>query len=213
MALFDDSVRNQLKTILAQMAGPVKVVFFSQEIECFTCRDTRSFVEEIASLNDRIALEKYNLVTDKEKSAQFGVDKVPAILLLDGKGEDTGIRFYGIPGGYEINSFLNAILETSGKKEQLPKAVAERIAKIDREVHLQVFVSLGCPYCPNAVSTAHRLALENRKIRADMVETATFPHLAVKYNVSGVPKVVINETRDFTGAQPITAFLDEIEKL
>ncbi|MBN1532873.1 MAG: thioredoxin family protein [Spirochaetes bacterium] len=213
MALFDDTVRNQLKTILARMGDPVTMVFFSQEIECFTCRDTRSFIEEIASLNEKLKVQTYNLVTDKEKAAQHDIDKVPAILLLDGKGGDTGIRFYGIPGGYEINSFLNALLETSGKREPLPKAVAERIAAIDRDVHIQVFVSLGCPYCPNAVSTAHRLALENGKIRADMVETATFPHLAVKYNVSGVPKVVMNEKHDFTGAQPITTFLDVMEKL
>ncbi len=212
MALFDEKVQSQLKNILAQMKEKVRLVYFSQEIECLTCKDTRMFLEEVASLNDKLVLEKYNLVTDKEKAEQYGVDKVPAIVILEGEGADTGIRFFGIPGGYEINSFLNSILETSGVREELPKKISERIAAIDKKTHIQVFVSLGCPYCPNAVATAHRLALENKNIRADMVETATFPHMAIKYNVSGVPKVVINESHEFVGAQPASAFLDVIEK-
>jgi len=213
MALFDEKVKKQLGDILAQMKDEVGLVFFSQEIECLTCRDTRSFVEEISSLNGKIKLEKYNLVTDKAKTAQYGVERIPAIVVLNKNGEDTGIKFYGIPGGYEINSFLGSILETSGRKEPLPKEIADRIAKISKDVHIQVFVTLGCPYCPNAVATAHRLALENKKIRADMIESATFPPMSIKYNVSGVPKVIINEKNEFTGAQPITTFLDVIEKL
>jgi len=61
--------------------------------------------------------------------------------------------------------------------------------------------------------TAHRLALENSHVRADMVESNSFVPLSIKYQVSGVPKTVINETNDLVGAQPITALLDEIEKL
>ncbi len=95
----------------------------------------------------------------------------------------------------------------------MPPQIDERVKKIKKDVHIQVFVSLGCPYCPDAVATAHRLALENENIIADMVETSQFPHMAIKYNVSGVPKVIINENHEFTGAQPITAFLDMIEQL
>ncbi|HMB19739.1 MAG TPA: thioredoxin family protein, partial [Spirochaetota bacterium] len=64
-----------------------------------------------------------------------------------------------------------------------------------------------------AVATAHRIALENPKIKADMVESSTFQHLAIKYNVSSVPKIVINETHEIIGAQPVSVFLEEIEKL
>jgi len=46
-----------------------------------------------------------------------------------------------------------------------------------------------------------------------MVESSTFQQLAIKYNVSSVPKIVINETHEFVGAQPVSAFLDQIEKL
>ncbi len=213
MAIFDEKTRQQLKTVLDQMKNEVTIVFFSQEIECQTCRDGKRFVNEIASISDKILVEHYSLVTDKDKSDLYGIDKVPAIVLLDKDKNNTRMRFYGIPGGYEINSFLGSILAASGKEEAIPKPIKARIDKIGKPVHIQVFVSLGCPHCPNAVMAGHLLALENENVTADMVETSTFNHLAIRYNVSGVPKVVINDKYEFIGAQPITAYLDAIEKL
>lgn len=213
MALFDEQVQQQLKGILDQLGNDVNIIYFTQEFECQSCRDGRMFVEEISALNDKLKLQKYNLVTDADKADLYKVDKVPAIVLADKDGKDTGMRFYGVPGGYEINSFLAALMEVSGKKEQMPPDLEKRIKNIDKKVHIQVFVTLGCPYCPDTVSTAHRLALENSNVVADMVEASQFPHMAIKYNVTGVPKVVINEEHEFTGAQPITALLDMIEQL
>lgn len=212
MPLFEKKIADQLTAILQQMQNQVKLIFFSQEIECFTCRDARRFIEEIKSFNDKILLEKYNLVTDKEKAEQYKIDKVPAIVFLDKDDQDTGIRFFGIPGGYEINSFLSAIIEVSGKNEPLPAGIMQRIKKIDKPVHIQVFITLACPYCPGAVAAAHRLALENSHIRADMVDTNTFTPMAIRYSVSSVPKTVVNDKYELLGAQPLDALLDLIEK-
>lgn len=213
MALFDDAIRKQLSEILDQMQDEMTIVVFSQELECQTCQDARQFVREISELNPKIHLAEYNLLADQEKAAACQVDKVPAIALLDKDGQDTRIRFFGIPGGYEINSFLGAILEVSGNRPALPPELAARVARIDKDVHIQVFVTMTCPHCPDAVITAHRLALENNHIRADMVEAGTFTPLSIRYNVSGVPKIIINETHELLGAQPITAILDIIEQL
>ncbi len=213
MALFDDNIRKQLTQILDSMKDDIHIVFFSQEIECESCQDAHAFVEEIASINPKMKLTRYNLVTDAEKAAEYRIDKVPAVVMLDKDSKDTNIRFFGIPGGYEINSFLGALLEVSGERQELPQDLLDRIKKIDKDVHIQVFVTLSCPHCPGAVITAHRLALENSRIKADMIEANTFVPMSIKYNVSGVPKIVINETHELLGDQPITAFLDLIEKL
>jgi glutaredoxin-like protein len=213
MALFDPKVQEQLKNILKTMKNDVKMVFFTQEIECPMCGDTRTFVEEIASLNDKITVEVLNLVLDRDKAQLYGVDKIPAIVLLDKDGKDYGIKFYGLPGGYEINSFLGALLEVSGHREEIPADVLKRIKAVDRDVHIQVFVSLGCPHCPGAVSAAHRLALENPRIKADMVDTNNFVPLAQKYNITGVPKIVFNDKFELVGAHPVNTFLDVIDRL
>lgn len=213
MPLFDEKIQNQLKEILKSMNDEVKIIFFTQEIECPVCGDTRSFVEEIASLSDKLSVTVYNFVIDKEIAEKYGVDKIPAIVLLDRDGTDHGVKFYGLPGGYEINSFLGAILEMSGKREELPADILSRIKKIDRDVHIQVFVGLGCPHCPGAVAIAHRLSMENDRIKGDMIDAANFVHLSQKYNVTGVPKIVFNDKDEITGAHPLAAFLDIMENM
>jgi len=67
-------------------------------------------------------------------------------------------------------------------------------------VHIQVFVTLTCPHCPAAAAVAHKLAIESDMIKADIIEAGEFPALAQKYNVIGVPKIVINEKVEFVGA-------------
>jgi len=213
MALFDEKIKQQLQEILKAMKDEVTIVNFTQEIECPMCRETRMFAQEIASLSEKLKVKVYNFVTDKEMAERYKVDKIPAIVLLDKDEKDYGIKFYGLPGGYEINSFLGAILELSGKKEPIPEDLLKRIKAINRDVHIQVFVSLACPHCPAAVATAHRLALENDHIKADMIDANNFVFLAQKYNVTGVPKIVFNDKFELVGAHPLNTFLDIIEKL
>jgi alkyl hydroperoxide reductase subunit AhpF len=75
-------------------------------------------------------------------------------------------------------------------------------------VHFQVFVTRTCPYCPGAVRLAHRMAMENDLIRADMVEANEFPELSNRYSVMSVPRTVINEDHYFVGVLPEAAFLE-----
>lgn len=213
MALFDVKVQNQLKEILKNMKDNVKILNFTQAIECPMCKETRAFAEEIAALSDKLSIIVYDQIADKDMIQKYGVERIPAIVLLDNEGKDRGVKFYGLPGGYEINSFLGSIIELSGRREELPADILSRIKKIDKDVHIQVFVGLGCPHCPAAVSVAHRLAMENSRIKGDMLDSANFVHLSQKYNVTGVPKIIINEKYELMGAHPINSFLDVIEKL
>jgi alkyl hydroperoxide reductase subunit AhpF len=91
-----------------------------------------------------------------------------------------------------------------------PLRLKEVLKGLKRPVHLQVFVTLTCPYCPAAVQLAHRMALESDLVRADMVESAEFPHLVQRYGVFAVPKTVVNEGFGFEGALPEPLFLEEI---
>ncbi|MCB0556387.1 MAG: thioredoxin family protein [Phaeodactylibacter sp.] len=213
MAIFNDSVRSQLTDILREMKDEVNIAFFTQEFECNSCNDAHTFVEEFAGLSDKVSFEVFELVKDKAVAEQYGVDKIPAIVLLDKDKKDYGIRFYGIPGGYEINSFLTALKEVSGNHEEIPAELANRIKAIDKDIHIQVFVTATCPYCPGAVVTGHRLALENPHIKADMVDASVYPELSMKYRVMGVPKIIINEDHELVGNQPVTEFLKVIENL
>ena len=212
MKMFDAQLETQLKEIFNDLADEVTLALFT-EGDCYSCTETRSYMQEVAALNDKIHFVEYDLKKDAEKAAAYEVEMVPSIVLLDASGDYKRIKFNGIPAGHEINSLIPALMEVSGAESELPKEFADRIEAIQKPIDIKVFVTLGCPHCPGAVQKAHKLALMNPHIKAEMIEAQTFGELADKYNVSGVPKIVINESHELVGNQPLQAFLDTIEAI
>ena len=96
-------------------------------------------LEEVAALSPKLSLEIYNFVLDKEKAATYGVDKIPATVVRNAK--EYGIRFYGLPAGYEFATLLDAILAVSQGESGLKPETKEKLAKIIQPVHLEVLVT------------------------------------------------------------------------
>lgn len=208
MALLKEKDKEIVKKEFTKLKDDVTLIVFTQELECEYCKETRELVEEIASLSDKIKFEVYNFALDKEKVKEYDIDKIPAIVLKGVK--DYGVRFYGIPAGYEFTTLIEDIIDVSNGESGLLNQTKEKIKTIDKPVHIQVFVTPTCPYCPSAVRTAHKMAIESPFIKADMIEVIEFPHLAHKYGVMGVPKVVINDKISFEGALPEPHFLQHV---
>lgn len=210
MKMFNEDLEKQLKEVFNGLAGDVTIALFT-EGDCYSCSETTDYMEEVAALSDKIHLKKYTLSQDVKLAEKYHVEMVPSIVLLDSKGAYRGIKFNGIPAGHEINSFIPALLEVSGATSTLSKDIAARIEAIKKPINIKVFVTLSCPHCPGAVQSAHKLALMNKNIEAEMIEAQTFNELSNRFNVSGVPKIVINDTYELLGNQPIEAFLKTID--
>ncbi|RME52897.1 MAG: glutaredoxin [Caldilineae bacterium] len=204
MALLSEKDQQYLRDEFAQLPRPVKLVMFTQERECQYCSETRQIVEELSSLSDKITAEIVTFDPEGPEAQEYGIDKIPAIVILADGDEpvDYGIRYFGIPSGYEFSSLIEDIMMVSKGDSGLSEAGKEQLRAISTPVHLQVFVTPTCPYCPRAVHLAHQMAMENPLIRADMVEAIEFPHLSNKYSVMGVPRTVINEDWHIEGAAP-----------
>jgi glutaredoxin-like protein len=210
MPLLNEEIREQVKQQLADLAGAVRFVMFTQEFECQYCADTRQLVEELSELSDQLTAEIYDFVADEEKAREFGIDKIPAVAVV---GEDDyGIRFYGIPSGYEFTSLLEAVRIAAAGHSDLSEETVEFLSSLSEPVHMQVFVTPTCPYCPQAVVLAHRMAAASPMVRADMVEAQEFPHLATQYQVMGVPRTVINEATHIEGAAPESMVLAKLRE-
>lgn len=110
--------------------------------------------EKIAALSDKIKLEVYDLWRMLKK-LKSGVDKVPAIAIVGEK--DHGIRFYGLPYGYEFQTFLEGIVAVSRGKSDLSEEVKARLRDVKARVHIQVFVTLTCPYCSSVAGLAYKV--------------------------------------------------------
>ncbi len=147
MALLDEKVQSQLRTMFAELRHPVKLVMFTQgeggALECAMCTETRSLVEELGALNDKIAIEIRDFVADEALAKAYGIDKIPAIAILgDGApAKDHGIRFYGIPSGYEFGSLIETILMVGRDEHGLGRPALDALQKLKTPAHIQVYVT------------------------------------------------------------------------
>jgi glutaredoxin-like protein len=199
MGLIPDDKKELLrKEFKEKMEDPVKILMFTQEIECKFCSDTRQLAQELAALSDKISVEVYDFVADANKAKELSINKIPALAIIGKK--DYGVRIYGIPYGYELQTLIEAITNVSRGRTDLSEETKKILADVKAPVHIQVFVSLTCHHCPVAATVAHKLAVENDMIWADVIDGTEFPQLAQKYSVTGVPKVIINEKIEFVGA-------------
>ena len=198
LSLIPDEKKEIVANVFREkLIDPVKIIMFTQEVECRYCSETRRLAHEIAVLNDKITVEIYDFMADAEKAKQLGITRIPALAIIGKK--DYGVRIYGIPYGYELQTLIDAIVNVSVGKTNLTDKTKQILNDVKSPVHIQVFVTMTCPHCPAAAAIAHKLAVESDMIKADVIESSEFPDLALKYNVMGVPKVVINEKVDFVG--------------
>lgn len=206
MPTMDDKTRKIVEEEFKKLKGPVKIVYFTQEIECGNCRNARETLNSIKELNSLISMEVYDFVLDKEMVQKYQVDKIPATVILSGE-EDFGFRYYGVPAGYEFSTLITMIVTASTRETNLTQKVKDDLKKIINELKVQVFVIPTCPHCPRAAIAAGKFALENHNLKVSVVEIGEYPHLVQKYAVMGTPKVVINEMVSFEGALPEPLFV------
>lgn len=213
--MLDEKIKEQVKEMFKELTGPVKLIVFTQDslitipgLECETCKDNRLLMEEVATLSDKLSVEIVDFVKDKAKVTEYKIDKIPATVIQGEK--DHGIRIYGLPAGYEFPTLLSGIRNVSRADSELSDDSRSRLKAIEKPVHIQVFVTLTCPYCASAASLAHRMALENDLIKADVVNAQEFPQLGQRYGVFAVPKTVVNEAVQFEGALSEEKFLAKV---
>lgn len=139
MRLIKDSDMPAIRERLSAMTSATTLTFFTQEIECDLCRETRELLEELSGMDERLTLQIYDFAKDLDEVARFGIDKIPATVVAS--SEDYGIRFYGIPAGYEFASLLDAIVMVSKGESNLSSESRSLLKAISTPVHLQVFVT------------------------------------------------------------------------
>jgi glutaredoxin-like protein len=211
--LLNKDLQKQVQKILEPMKDKISIVLFTKADDCESCEPTLQIISEVAELSEKIKVAVFDLDKDTTEVAKYNIEMAPSFVILDQNDDYKGVKFNGIPAGHEFNSFLSALVEMSGVESEVPADFIERVAKIDKPINIKVFVTMSCPHCPGAVQKAHKLAMMNKNIVGEMIEAQTFYELSEKFNVSGVPKIVINDTLELVGNQPIETFLSSIESL
>ncbi len=202
-------VRTQLKDIFEkEFKEPVSLKVFSQAIGCDSCQTVEELIKEMVSAvgEDKIRYEVYTPVLDKELAERYRIDRVPTIVIEGEK--DYGIRYVGLPAGSEFSTLVRGILLVSKRRPDLSDNTLQLLSKIDIPLEIIVFVTTSCGYCPAAAVMAWNFALASDYITAKVIDASENPDLAERFQVVGVPKIVINDgITEFVGAQPENSFL------
>ena len=208
MPLLSEQDRQIVSARLSVIANPITILFFTQTFGApDTVRIARQVLDEVLCLNSLISVEEVNFVLEQDRARQYGVEGIPAVVLLRNR-EDTRIRFLGAPAGYEFMSLIEALIIAGSAESGLTQESKALIAEhVTGPTEILVFVTPSCPHCPRAVTLAHRMAAESPLIRATCVEATEFIDLAHQYRVTGVPKTVVNGTIEMLGALPETTFV------
>ncbi len=139
MSLLGDKERDQVREMFEGLVNPVKLMMFTQEQECQFCEETRELVEELATLSDKVEAQIYDFVGNADIAEKYGIDKIPAVAILGEK--DYGVRFFGIPSGYEFGVVVEDIRDVSAGDSGLAEASKSALTGLKEPLHIQVFTT------------------------------------------------------------------------
>ncbi|MCG3218268.1 MAG: thioredoxin family protein [Candidatus Heimdallarchaeota archaeon] len=203
----DRETEREVIKLLSMLEDEVVVHLFVID-SCVYCKETEIMLRTLADLSDMVKLLIWSGSNNK-KAQEYAIDKFPGII-IEGKNKGT-IRFFGIPSGYEYTSLVHSILSAGSFSTDIDDNIRERIEKLEKNVHIQIFVTPDCPYSPLAVVQAQKLASISNKITADMIEAREFKNLAKEHSVSSVPKIIIDGKPGAEGPIDLEKLLSLIE--
>lgn len=198
-SLFSSDIINQLNAVFSKMERSLVLKLSLDDRP--VSDELKAYMAELASLTDKITVE------DLEGGNEKGL---PCVRVFLPDGTDTGLAFHGVPGGHEFTSFVLGLYNASGPGQALDEGIADKIASIDKEVRMQIMVSLSCTMCPELVTAAQRIAAANPMVSAEVYDLNHFPELKDKYQVMSVPCLVINDGSPIFGKKNVEKLLELI---
>ena len=208
--LLNDELRVQLKGVLERVEKPVTLISIIDEGNAKSL-ELKDLIIDIGALSDKLNVELYKKGENREIEEKIHADKYPIVALLDEENNYSGVKFHGVPGGHELNSFILAIYNLGGPGQQLSDELLEQIKGLDKKTNIKVCVSLSCHLCPDVVVSAQRIAIENKNIEAEMLDIANFKALKDQFKVMSVPALIINDEKIYFGAKKMNEILELIK--
>jgi glutaredoxin-like protein len=200
-----------------ELTGGVRIDYFTQRRlpiiiagreECVYCEETQTLLKELAGLSDKITLSVHEFAESTKEAAGLGVDKVPGTVVRGALNRP--LRFFGFPGGNQLVPLIEGIVDASRGKVEVGAETVRHLRRLQQTVHVQLFVTPACPYCPEMAQLAYRLALESPRLSVEVVEISEFPRIGERYALRAVPTFVVAERAVLTGAVDEATLVSQI---
>ncbi|MCQ4636949.1 thioredoxin-disulfide reductase [Anaerovorax odorimutans] len=207
----EPEVRAQVMAVFEKLNKDITIVTIKDE-KNEKSAELANFLDPICSLSPHLHLQVLRPGEDSEMEKKIRFDRLPTAAFLDSSGAYSGIKFCGIPGGHEFNSFILAIYNLAGPGQEMSAELAERARNIQADTRIRIYVSLSCHFCPEVVAAAQHLAATSRKIEAEMIDIGLFPELKKELNLMSVPAMTVNGQKPVFGSKTKEQIMDLIEK-
>lgn len=211
MMLLSESDRNALQRKFSMgMRDEVTLLLFVDEGSAIS-KELVDFVQLIAAFSPRIRVEVEKADGGKnQRMKDMKVENTPCMILV--KGDFSRLRYFGVPAGYEMPPITDAIAELSSTVSPLSPKARTALSTVRRKANIKVFVLQTCPFCPTVVRHAYRAAMGSSKVSAEIIDSSVFTDLALRHSVMGVPKVILNDSVDITGAVQEAEFFEKLRE-
>jgi glutaredoxin-like protein len=203
--------KSRIEDKFTSLKNDIKLVFFTQELDCPHCDDARRFFEYVASVTRKIEFEVFNFTINQEKRREYRIFTVPALAIVGKK--DYEIRYYGNPMGPELSNLLDDIVYVSRGENTLSDTVTQKLQLMKKRTQLKIFYSALCPYSLPVVKLGLQLAVASDFIMLDIIDAVEFLRVSEKYHVRGIPLTIVNEEKSFYGALEDEEYVENILKL
>ncbi|SIR41937.1 alkyl hydroperoxide reductase subunit F [Aromatoleum tolulyticum] len=196
--MLDANIKNQLKTYLERLIQPIEIVASLDDSD--KSREMQALLGDIAEQSDRITIVERR--DDAERKPSFAINR---------QGEDTGVRFAGLPMGHEFTSLILALLQVGGHPPKVGQDVIEQIRAIEGSYEFETFISLSCHNCPDVVQALNLMSVINPNIRHTMIDGALFQDEVDVRQVMAVPTVFLNGRHFGQGRMELAEIVAKID--
>lgn len=211
MGLINRENAKYLKEHFRSFKNPVNILYFnSEKTNPDFCSSTRLILDELSSISPKINLKIFDFEKEKDEVQKYNIMMPPATVIQSDR--DIGLRYYGIPSGYEFSTLINSITMVGRGRIDISEEVRKRSSLLKEKVEIMVFVTPSCPHCPRAAAIVHKLAFINENIKGTVIEANEFPELSKEFKVMTVPKTIINKNHSFEGIYRDERFVEELIK-
>ena len=139
MAFLSAQDEQAVKKEFERLSGPVKLTVFASALGSESNEQTIALVKEVAALDDRLSVSVLNPHIERDEAQAYGVDVTPAVI-VEG-AQDYGIRFLGIPAGYEFSNLIDSIIAASSGEASLSDESKAALAGLTEDVVVKVFTT------------------------------------------------------------------------
>lgn len=197
-----------VRKMTAELKKPVRLVVFTTDLGCESCPDMVELGRAIKKHCDKIALETYDVVMDRDKAQLYGIKLTPTLIVQGGDGQ------WAAFAGYLEASILEVLLSTikalSDGNVWFPENILRALHHLSHDVKIRVFLESDCIQCRPVAETAIGLALTSSFISAEIVVASDYPDLVRKFSITKLPTTIFGENIQMDGHVTEGQFLEMI---